>query len=320
MTGAQVLLGVMPTVLSLLSASVDELAMVMTVSRRPILALLLAFGSPSAYFSRAFSYPTAHEILNRHPDRKTLWQPKTSSQKIITSALQYVAIFALAANVLHCAWEVGIRAVSSILSHSAFLPPMWVGAGVFVQLMGVCVFRLRVQGWRDVPGSCQRRSMEKDRRTHHEWRTFGKWLTATPRRLWDFRRTEFVPSAEQGFEVRMATYPQRKIFLVSAWFQSTIAVLHVVFGTLTFSSMIFIGTIDALAIVSRFFVSTLICRIVIRYELAGLRDVCVDISSANDPEVGADHHALHEVGVRNRKVSTLEIGETSSNTTGAFQR
>lgn len=286
MTGAQVLLGVMPTVLSLLSASVDELAMVMTVSRRPLLALLLAFGSPSAYFSRAFSYPTAHEILNRHKDRQRLWHPKTGIQKAVISIIEYAAIFALAANVLHCAWEVGIRAVSSILSHSAFLPPVWVGSGVFVQLIGVLVFRLRVQGWRDAPDSCLRHSIEKDKQTHHHWMTFWKWLKVTPQRIWDYRRTEFVPSVAEDFEVRMATFPERKIFLVAAWFQSTIAVLHVVFGTLTFSSMIFIGTIDALAIVSRFFISTLICRIVIRYELAGLRDACVDIASANDPEAG----------------------------------
>lgn len=356
MTGSQVLLGVMPTVLSLLSASVDELAMVMTVSRRPILALLLAFGSPSAYFSRAFSYPTAHEILNRHKDRQPMWHPRGVWQKALVSAAEYIAIFALAANVLHCGWEVGIRAVSIILSDSAFLPPFWVGSGVFVQLLGVFVFRLRVQGWRikrrvspagTSPGTsagpattvietnekapATRVQTQQSRQSVSQHRSFRKWLRGTGPRLLGFASTEFIPSVANDFEIRLVTFPERNAFLVAAWFQSTIAVLHVVFGTLVFSSMMFIGTHNALAIVSRFFVSTLVCRIVIRYELAGLREACGDIlkgtgdEEEGDIEAGSgvsagaadDAYQAHlAAGLKSRvtKTATAETGEASSYT------
>lgn len=311
MTGAQVLLGVMPTVLSLLSASVEELALVITVSRRPVLGLLLAFASPSAYFSRAFSYPDVSQILSKDKHRLPQSRPSSRIWQAGISALEYVTVFAVAANVLHCSWEVGIRAVSFILTSGAFLPPLWVGSGVIVQLLGAVVFRLRVQGWRDTPTICHQRSIEKENRTYHDWAALLKWLRNIFRRLRGLSRTEVVPSASSELEVRIATYPERKTFVIASSLQSTMAVLHVVFGTLTFSSMVFIGTQDALSIVSRFFISTVVCRIVVRYELAGLREACVSIQSATEPIPAQECCRLRSEYTRQVKVGEREVDDSS---------
>lgn len=73
-TSAQVLLGVMPSVLALLGPSHDEISMLSNIGRRPMLAMSLALACPSAYFRRAFEYAEPKEILsqsrNRHAQRR----------------------------------------------------------------------------------------------------------------------------------------------------------------------------------------------------------------------------------------------------------
>jgi hypothetical protein len=166
--------------------------------------------------------------------------------------------------------------------------------------------------------------MEKDYRSEPNWRALPKWLGRTWQRLLGFWNTEGQPSVASDYECRVRTYPESKAFVALAWLQSTVAVLHVVFGPLAFSSMMFIGTIDATTIVSRFFVSTLMCRVVIRYELAGLRETCVEV-------MREDYDLRHDVETpfveriqqvedgkgtelreTNKKTSQVEVGQGSS--------
>ena len=52
-----------------------------------------------------------------------------------------------------------------------------------------------------------------------------------------------------------------------------LAYAHWIFGTLVFSSTLFIGTLDALGVIARYLASALVCRIILLVELAGVRDV-----------------------------------------------
>jgi hypothetical protein len=63
MSASQVLLGVTTNILSILGASVEKSAPLFIVRRRPVLAWLLALGSPSVYFNRAFEYRSPFKIL-----------------------------------------------------------------------------------------------------------------------------------------------------------------------------------------------------------------------------------------------------------------
>jgi hypothetical protein len=83
---AQVLLGIMSTVLAFLGASTEEMSMLANIARRPLLALLLSAASPSVYFSRAFEYHSPSEILAVHDLRmrhgaQQLSLGKSSSQE-----------------------------------------------------------------------------------------------------------------------------------------------------------------------------------------------------------------------------------------------
>ncbi|KAK5636377.1 hypothetical protein RRF57_012089 [Xylaria bambusicola] len=55
-SSAQVILGVTPPILATLGASTDELAMLSVVGRRPLLSLLISFGSPSVYMERLLTF------------------------------------------------------------------------------------------------------------------------------------------------------------------------------------------------------------------------------------------------------------------------
>lgn len=77
--------------------------------------------------------------------------------------------------------------------------------------------------------------------------------------------------------MRIVTFKETKRFLLAAWWESTLTILHVVFGTLIFSSLLLVGIKDALSIVGRYMASVALCRIILMYELAGLRETCITI-------------------------------------------
>ncbi|KAH6854687.1 hypothetical protein B0I37DRAFT_362798 [Chaetomium sp. MPI-CAGE-AT-0009] len=60
---------------------------------------------------------------------------------------------------------------------------------------------------------------------------------------------------------------------IVAWFTSTGTILHVIYGTITYSTVVFISTQDALGVVARYLVSTLVCRIILNFEMSGMRAV-----------------------------------------------
>ncbi len=48
-------------------------------------------------------------------------------------------------------------------------------------------------------------------------------------------------------------------------------VMHTVFGALIMSSLLFFSVVDSVTIVGRYAASTIACRTVLRFELAGIR-------------------------------------------------
>jgi hypothetical protein len=57
------------------------------------------------------------------------------------------------------------------------------------------------------------------------------------------------------------------------WLAVLLAFAHFIFGTLVFSSILLIGTLDAFGVLSRYLVSALVCRGVIMLELWGMGEL-----------------------------------------------
>ncbi|KAH7142796.1 hypothetical protein B0J13DRAFT_50892 [Dactylonectria estremocensis] len=292
MTSAQVLLGVMPTIVALLGPSRDEIAMLANVGRRPLLALGLAFGSPSAYFSRAFEYSEPAKILSHAENRHKQWRPKHALTQALVSSVEYLVTAAAVVNVLNNTLQVDRWAINSLSSDTDFLPTVWVGLGACLHIFSCIVFRLRLQGWRHK----QRRGDETDEQSKSEennntdespeesrqgllgsslghLKSLSRWLKDTGPRLFRIATTtELVPCAASSYVVRIKVFRESKTFLLAAWWESTFTILHLVFGTLIFSGMLFVGSKDALGVVGRYIAGAAVCRVILMYELAGLRE------------------------------------------------
>ncbi|KAJ4319088.1 hypothetical protein N0V84_006542 [Fusarium piperis] len=274
MTSAQVLLGIMPTIITFLGPSRDEIAMLSNVGRRPILAAGMSLAAPSAYFSRAFEYFDPSEILCHHKYRYAQHRPGKHSWFWI-SAMEYCVIAAACYNIVLNTREVNQWTISSLASDADYLPGLWLGLGPCIHFFSCYVFRLRIHGWRGIQCRLPKESPRD--------RTFLSWVKSIPTRSKAFvTTTEIFPCGTEEYASRIQGRMETKTFLASAWLESTFTILHVVFGTLVFSGTLFVGTKDALGIVGRYIAGVAVCRIVLMYELAGLRESCLSIDD-DDP-------------------------------------
>ncbi|KAL2691353.1 hypothetical protein Neosp_001737 [[Neocosmospora] mangrovei] len=294
MTGAQILLGVMPTIVALLGPSHDEIAMLSNVGRRPLLAAGIALASPSAYFSRAFEYSDPTKILYHEKGRLEQWRPENVFPQLLISFFEYVVVAAACWNVVTNTLQVSLWTINSISSDTDFMPNLWLGFGLCIHIFSGVVFRLRLRGWRlkerndgvDAKGMSvhtvsvhgqgekgvgdQPSILKSARRLANSFLT---WIKDTGPRAADILTlTEFVPCAADGYVVHIRTFKETKTFLLLAWWQAIFTILHVVFGTLVFAGMLFVGLQDALSIVGRYIIPVVVCRVILMYELAGVRE------------------------------------------------
>ncbi|KAG5789268.1 hypothetical protein H9Q69_011665 [Fusarium xylarioides] len=296
MTGAQVLLGVMPTIIALLGPSHDEIAMLCNVGRRPLLAAGLALASPSAYFSRAFEYSDPMDILSVDTKRYAQWRPKAVYSQLLVSAAEYLITTAACYNVLDNTLQANIQAIFAFSPDADFLPGLWLAIGIALHIAACFICRLRLRGWK-TPETFAAETDKKDltrqgseEEKKQSWfikflkswaqnlSSLMHWIKGVGPRLMNIiTTTELFPCSSEQYVVKIHTFRETKTFLVLSWWQSTITILHILFGTLVFSGMLFVGTKDALMIVGRYIAGVAICRVILMYELAGLRQSCVEI-------------------------------------------
>ncbi|KAM7197963.1 hypothetical protein V8F20_006411 [Naviculisporaceae sp. PSN 640] len=278
MSASQVLLGVTPTILSILGPSVEESALLYIVGRRPILAWFLALGSPSVYFSRAFEYRNPVEILQGHHERVGQQCPRRKVWELVVVAVEYTVALGSVANLILQTWELGVQTFCSIWPNTFGGPTIWLVLRIVLHMLSLLLVRLRIRrnacGGGVVPGKGL---------TKKEW-TKGIWERAVV----ILRRYEFKPCVTQGPRdgevdraVSVDVWGETRGFITVAWILHTLTVVHILFGTLVFSSLMFIGTRDAVFVLGRFMASVLFCRVILMYEIAGLREAFLQ---SNDEE------------------------------------
>lgn len=247
MASAAVLLGVLPTTLGLVGSSTVEAGLL--ALRRPFLAFLLVAGSPAVSPIRTFEYRSPVELLRKEPDCIST-HPKGGLSQSGVVVLQYLAAAGAVVNLAHVSWQLSIWTVCAFSSDSEFLPLLWAFLAIVVHLFGTLAVMLRV---RLSSRSGDTISTTKDQVKRAICREFKISCDQEPSKL-EFRK-------------------ESRLFIFISWFTSTGTVLHIIFGTVVFSSMLFISTQDALIVVGRYLASALICRIVLMFEVSGMRGV-----------------------------------------------
>ena len=270
---AQVLLGVAPTILAILGPRSDEMSTLFWIGRRPLLFFVLAFGSPSLYFGRAFEYvsPTlflgdkvnAEKVLTRMEYLPVSGVKRTATSNAIATAVEYALAVAAVANIAVLNYELGSRTVCIIWSSSVLAPMVWGIAGIFNHVLGAVMLRTRIRriDADETAGTGEDTNFFMAAARNWNWRRFWRdWIVG-----------EFKMTAMHK-HVQVEEFAESHAYIVLTWLLSVCIIAHILTGTIFFSSLAFVGPEDALLVVVRYMISVMLCRMVLMYELAGLRD------------------------------------------------
>lgn len=277
MASAQVLLGLTPSILSILGPSMEEVAVLCVVGRRQFLALLIVAGMPAVFPDRAFKLESPTKILHDHEGRlrNRTWSILTERLIVL---LEYCITIGSIANLAHTCYQLGLRTICNFAPMIPYFPMLWTWIGICIHLVGCWAMHLRI-------------------REQRGYRLAPKW---------HFLTGQFLPLTEQTpmrFTVRNESY--RSIFL--SWVASVMVMVHIIFGTLCWSSLIFIGVRDSVKIIARFMVSAILSRGVLMYELGMLRHMHINEAPSR---VTAEFELVRSEGDYDRSV---QVG-------GLFQR
>lgn len=252
MAASSVVLGAMPFMLHALESPTVETALISR--RRPVLALLLAVGSPAVPTMKGTGFSAqVSEYVARSGDPLAIpgvdWRRMPSIVGPLLSLGQYMLVSVAVANVLHLAYRLGANAVVVFAPDVIFLPPLWSCLAVLVHLAGVLALRLRV------------RSQSSDETGRSGARGFAPWSP------W-----EIIPLVWQPAE-RLVWREDTILLLAVTWLLGTVIPMHLIFGTLIFSGLLFFSVIDAVMITARHCGSAIVCRAVVRMELGGIGEI-----------------------------------------------
>ena len=263
MASAAVLLGLTPSILAALGPSVEEVTSLFILARRPLLGMCLAAGAPSLFSFRTVDY---HKTLENLRDQNSHGPPINVPYHLryLPMIVELVLSAGAIANNAHNSYQLGIQTICVFAPEIWCLPMLWVFLGVvahmYSSLVFLCCFDLK--GLRQ---TC---------------RAFTLKLLCKEVKVWV--RTQFTPSSEVELVAVKPNGGNIKSILIS-WIVSIHITCHVIGGTLTFSSLIFITVRDAITVISRYLASLLVCRAILMYELAVLRDKYR--SSASTPPI-----------------------------------
>ncbi|KAK4064083.1 uncharacterized protein Triagg1_9239 [Trichoderma aggressivum f. europaeum] len=241
MAGASVLLGLTPSILIGFGSDVAERSALSVVGRRPFLALYLSVGAPAVSPLRLFEHRKLTDILG---ERRGRLEPKFFNLYIecIILIIECAIVFGAIANNVVLAHDLAARAVASFAPHLTYLPLLWIFLAAAPHIFAVIALsRLIV-----VKSTTHKMSL---RRRFKTW--FMPWME---------------PQA-----ATLETFNETPLYLSLSSFVSILTNMHFIFGTLLFSSLLFISVRDSIHIVGRFLASVFVCRIVLMYELARLR-------------------------------------------------
>ena len=243
MASASLLLGLTPTILGFLGPTTAEIALLS--SHRPILAALLSLGAPSISIRRALEFDDPADYLAASVGKFVMKPVHGLVRMLALSSAQYVLTIMAVANVISNSFTLGSRTIISWKCSWQSAALTWSSMTLVPHILAAASLR------------------------------FSKRASQTP-------ASPVKASTLLPLEVRLcANHPSRPCFskppvehvsvIILSWMATLLGYVHLIFGTLIFSSTLFIGTLDALWVISRYFVSAILCRGIMLVELSGLR-------------------------------------------------
>ncbi|KAL8301211.1 hypothetical protein RB597_001900 [Gaeumannomyces tritici] len=252
-----VLLGLTPTILQSLACSTLDLAFLSL--RRPVLALMLAVGSPIVSPTRAMAFQRGvEEVVAKGaaaaaaPPNAPHHHPRPLPRGWWLVALaQYAAAGGCVANMANLSYELGVHAMTVISPRFTHQVALW-GALVALVHVGASVglrLRVRVEG----------------RAPPDRVAGLPRALAALP----GWMRDEVVPSAYNS-TMSFSNLHDGLWFSLLSWAASAANVAITLYSTVVLSGLLFFSIRDSLTIVARYMVSVIVCRAVFALERIGM--------------------------------------------------
>jgi hypothetical protein len=251
MASASVILGLTPAILALTGSTLSEISLL--AIRRPILASLIAIGSPFVSPLRAFDYTNPVAPLAQVAAPLTL-APFTKTRQAVLSIAEYALALGALANLSTTTWQLATRTVSSTSFDVQYLIPIWNSIIPAIFLCNYAALRLRVYV-----------SPTEPRTEEHEKPSIRS-------RLFDSLCSETTPCASQPLLV-LRWKRESYSFLVFSFFTSVLTSCYLLYATLVFSSVLFISSRNAVTVFAKQLATVLVSRMVLMVEIAGLRSI-----------------------------------------------
>jgi hypothetical protein len=212
-----VVLGLGPTILTFLGSGTAETSLL--ARRRPLLALLIATGSPSVSPLPTFVYPNPIEELEARDNHLAIMQ-FSPIQAIFVSILEYALVMGAIVNVYMTAFYMGSWSINTISCDDLYYPLLWAVTTLFIHIFASWCLALRVVTPENNEGS---RNQMKER-------------------LFQRIRHEITPCITHN-KLELIWKPESYLFVAISWWTSLLTVVHLLYGTVAFSSIQFIGEI-----------------------------------------------------------------------------
>ncbi|KAF2241928.1 hypothetical protein BU26DRAFT_584808 [Trematosphaeria pertusa] len=257
MASAAIFLGLAPSILALLGPSVTELSLLS--ARFPILAILLALASPAINSLNRFRGPeSSGEILGTSTSKIAhCWHDWMKNQsppvKAAVRAAEYVVVVGMLVNTIQVSIHLDLRSVSGWRCGQMHMPLIWSLLSLIVHGMGILAVHLRQQAPSTYIASQCPEPAGKGRSLCSPYLRLGTVLFGS-------RRWQCLVRGQDG-----------KFGELLFWLASLTGIGHIMFGVLVFSSLIFVGALDALPVLARYAVSAAVCQAILLLELAGMR-------------------------------------------------
>jgi hypothetical protein len=222
MASSGILLGLMPTILASVGSTLGETTLL--ASRRPILAMLLAIGSPAVPVLRTFERQDVHRMLRQRPGKqgisiKMLYSSQGKTARRIVVCLEFCLALAALINVVTIAWELAIKTIVSWSADRDFHQLLWVLLPGPIHVVGACCFFLdvKVKKGRSEEGEHPTPPTPTQRRTVQE-------------HLYQWIQDEFslcVTHSETSFRDK----PDSLAYFAFQWLAAMCTVAHFIYGT-----------------------------------------------------------------------------------------
>jgi hypothetical protein len=276
MASSAVLLGFLPTIMALMGPAMTEIVPLLV--ERPLLGSLIAFGSPTTTPVPLFkplkleaAAPSALTIALRQK-LMSVRRGSGGALAVGVSVLEYALVIGAMANQIDntlmlgrrviIAWRCSYNVAGQLL--------FWIILGVFGYWMAAVSFRVRMRRPAATDALAHRgiNEAESKRPTTRTNKMEPSGAKRLVRRLRRVAQMELTPRIFRSGSVYLRQIEQHSLMAETIYLVASLFTLaHLVYGTLIFSSLLFVSTTEAVLVVVRYFITSLVCRLVLFLEL-----------------------------------------------------